>query len=592
MSERWSILTSCLFVAGVTGLATSFGLFSKVLQDKLNYSASEIALIGSFGNLGSYSGIFTGYIVNTYGPRIAIQSAAILIFIGLFCMWLSVDDAMPTSVGVLCLFIFIALVGGSLISQGTLSCSLNSFPSESRGRIASLAKAYYGIAGALLSAVAATIYDDRDTGFVLFASIFISMCALCASVFINQLPTDMKSFAYEQRNGILTSLSPYFSHFYFLISVITVAVMLSLTVKNRSAMITVGVAVIAAMFTITLLPYSFYFSAYTRSFRQSIVGEDDQRNSIRMEGICSQGQSNIHKESSSIGYNDENSNYKSGTTCGQKGIKKAQQGFSQPLLPQIETGNDSQHCATTTKPFDDVSNEPQNKSANSETCNVPSGQNPCLAGERDLTLVEMLQTYQCWVVFLILSSIYGSTLLVINLIEPISVSQRVSASAPVLVFILNISSSLGRISIGHVSEYFKGTLSLVQMLGCGNLFVAVVNFCFALYIPVEAVFYILVFCIGALYGAIKVLAAAYAVDMYGVTHVATNNGFFGLSGAVGSYVIAYGLVEIFHPSNVNSGNQCIGSKCFQSIFFVSSFICVVGFVVAMFLDYRLKKVAL
>ena len=42
--------------------------------------------------------------MNTYGPRIAIQSAAILIFIGLFCMWLSVDDAMPTSVGVLCLF--------------------------------------------------------------------------------------------------------------------------------------------------------------------------------------------------------------------------------------------------------------------------------------------------------------------------------------------------------------------------------------------------------------------------------------------------------------------------------------------------------
>lgn len=89
-------------------------------------------------------------------------------------MYLSLIKFIPSNVGIMCFYIFCAQIGAATISQGTMSSSLKVFPSESRSEIASLSKSYYGIAGAVLSVISGTFFLNNDTGFVLFASIFMS----------------------------------------------------------------------------------------------------------------------------------------------------------------------------------------------------------------------------------------------------------------------------------------------------------------------------------------------------------------------------------------------------------------------------------
>ena len=158
----------------------------------------------------------------------------------------------------------------------------------------------------------------------------------------------------------------------------------------------------------------------------------------------------------------------------------------------------------------------------------------------------MLQTGRFYSTFIIQSTHYGGTLLLINLIEPIATSHGVKAG-PFLVLLISLSSAFGRIVIGYISKRFKESISLVGLMGYCNLGVAIVNVVLALYIESEYLFYFLVLCTGALYGTMTVLSAAIVVSLFGVTYVATNDGMYDLSGAVGSYVIAFGAVAMFPP---------------------------------------------
>ncbi len=128
-------------------------------------------------------------------------------------------------------------------------------------------------------------------------------------------------------------------------------------------------------------------------------------------------------------------------------------------------------------------------------------------------------------------------------------------------------------------------------MGLANLGVCFVNFMLAMYIPSDFLFYVLVICTGTLYGTMTVLSAANVVNLYGVTYVATNDGMYDLSGAVGSYAVAYGAVAIF-PPKVNKDDDdggCVGADCYQEAFLFSSALCICGFVVSILTDAYLKQ---
>lgn len=178
----------------------------------------------------------------------------------------------------------------------------------------------------------------------------------------------------------------------------------------------------------------------------------------------------------------------------------------------------------------------------------------------------------------------------INLIEPIATSHGVEAGA-FLVLLISISSAFGRISIGYIAQRFQDSVSLVGWMGYANLSVCIVNLTLAMYIRSEYLFYFLVLCTGALYGTMTVLSAAIVVSLFGVTYVATNDGMYDLSGAVGSYAIAFGAVAMFPPRTNRDDDDggCVGAHCYQEAFFFSSAFCFLGFVLAVLTDSYLKK---
>lgn len=59
-----------------------------------------------------------------------------------------------------------------------------------------------------------------------------------------------------------------------------------------------------------------------------------------------------------------------------------------------------------------------------------------------------------------LSTIFGSCLVTINLIDPISVSQGVTIGAPTMVFIINTASAVGRIGVELLS------IGLMYVMSC------------------------------------------------------------------------------------------------------------------------------
>lgn len=206
-------------------------------------------------------------------------------------------------------------------------------------------------------------------------------------------------------------------------------------------------------------------------------------------------------------------------------------------------------------------------------------------------LIDMLKTGRFYAIFLIQSTHYGGTLLVINLIGSITTSQRV-VYGPFLVLLISISSAFGRIAIGLIAERFKKQVSLVGIMAYCNLLVTVTSLLFACYIDFDAFYYFLVLCNGALYGSMTVLSAASVVQQFGVTYVATNDGMYDLSGAVGSYAVAYGAVALFPPPQNSDDDDggCIGAVCYQKAFFFAAGVAFLGFLVGMATDMYLTRV--
>jgi hypothetical protein len=165
---------------------------------------------------------------------------------------------------------------------------------------------------------------------------------------------------------------------------------------------------------------------------------------------------------------------------------------------------------------------------------------------------------------------------------------------PFLVLLISISSAFGRIAIGLIAEKLKEKVSLVAIMAYCNLSVTLTSLLFASYIDEDVFYYFLVLCNGALYGSMTVLSAASVVEQFGVTYVATNDGMFDLSGAVGSYAVAYGAVALFPPP-VNSDDDdggCIGAICYQKAFFFAAGVAFLGFIIGIGTDFYLNRILL
>jgi hypothetical protein len=210
----------------------------------------------------------------------------------------------------------------------------------------------------------------------------------------------------------------------------------------------------------------------------------------------------------------------------------------------------------------------------------------------------MIQTPEFWLIFFLQSFHYGGTLMVINLIEPITIASRVEFRS-FFVFIIACSSAIGRISSAHLLQSLSSHSPLTpeHLMGYCCLAVCLLNLFYSLSLSSEVILIVLFSLTGALYGIMGVLSTSSAVSMFGLPHVATNDGVYDLSGAVGAYFIAYGVIALFSSTSPSSDREgesggggdaghCIGPKCYQICFWISSGLCFVGFLLSLLIHRK------
>ena len=67
----------------------------------------------------------------------------------------------------------IYIAGISCVSQIITSASVMAMPADLTAKVISIAKAYYGLSGALLACVASAFFDNDEQAYILFVAISV-----------------------------------------------------------------------------------------------------------------------------------------------------------------------------------------------------------------------------------------------------------------------------------------------------------------------------------------------------------------------------------------------------------------------------------
>jgi hypothetical protein len=181
-------------------------------------SCSSIALVGAFGNMGNFSGLISGFLIESLGSHLSLFLASACVWVGLFSIWLIVVGIIPYSLSGLCCSIYIAQFGGSLTSQTSSSTSLSIFPPRYQFKIASLAKGYSGISGAIIPALAGAYFEAVPPSlFILFSSLFIPISIFAGTFVVKDIPPQRSAHFKDPFPLISQHITPYYYHFLLLL---------------------------------------------------------------------------------------------------------------------------------------------------------------------------------------------------------------------------------------------------------------------------------------------------------------------------------------------------------------------------------------
>jgi hypothetical protein len=100
----------------MSGTSITFGIVAESFEN-LGYSTRDIALISVFNNVGQFSGVVGGYVIDNHGPTAASYVSGCCFFFGYLMLWLQVSEHVVSSLASLCVTMLVAQVGLSCVAQ-------------------------------------------------------------------------------------------------------------------------------------------------------------------------------------------------------------------------------------------------------------------------------------------------------------------------------------------------------------------------------------------------------------------------------------------------------------------------------------------
>ncbi|KAI5785085.1 major facilitator superfamily domain-containing protein [Peziza echinospora] len=183
-----SLIASTL-VALSCGTNYVYSAYAPQLAERLQLSATQSGLIGTFGNLGMYlSGIPAGILVDSKGPRLATFIGALALFCGYYPIYRAYL-AGPGSMSVVTLCFFSTITGaGSCCGFGAaMKAAALNFPSH-RGTATALPLSAFGLSAFFFSILSSTLFPGNTGSFLLLLSVGTSSIVFVAFFFLRIIP--------------------------------------------------------------------------------------------------------------------------------------------------------------------------------------------------------------------------------------------------------------------------------------------------------------------------------------------------------------------------------------------------------------------
>lgn len=529
--SRWQSMASVCMYVSIVGTTYAYGVYSELLKTNLGFSQNGLDIIASVGNTGLYLSLIAGLLLENFGLKFVVMGGGFLIFIGFLYIYLAVKGVIAANIVSVSIFFFLSQFGVCCHVSSAITYCIRLFPFHKRGAAVGLGKGYFGLSSAVLGDVAGGYFYKYTSSFILFIAIIIPIFSIVGSSTANLLPTKLMPFTFEAKNGISTSLKPFFIHWFvlfvllFLVAfcqyVLEVSNFINITLTTILIMWVASIQYLPSLFGDRLIEYS----------------DVDDANSTRSDQCATDSTADSHdyvtfskqiKSDHFISHNDADDH---------------------SSVMSLELSND------------------------------------CYFGD-PIPLNKAIFQWRYWSLYFIYFVMCGTGLMVIDNINAIAEAVGKYPSS-FFVSIVALANGAGRVFTGVISDKLADYgVTKLQIFSIACFTMATTQFIFS--IGSSFLMYPCLIVTGFLFGSSVSLMAVNVADIFGSRYVATNFGMIDSAPIFGSYFFVTFIVAEFYYTNTvddGGGDSCVGASCFRKPFLVNSCFCVAATIISFMVDY-------
>lgn len=153
-----------------SGTPYLFGVYSESLKRDLNFTQSDINVVGSIGSIGQSFAFFGGFVYDRMGPLATGWSGAGIALLGYLLMYYGAQKAISHTVTAMAVYSFLWGNGCSWGDVTAIATQSGNFPDD-RGKVLGVMKSFYGLSASLFALVYAGFYRPNVPPLLLFLAI-------------------------------------------------------------------------------------------------------------------------------------------------------------------------------------------------------------------------------------------------------------------------------------------------------------------------------------------------------------------------------------------------------------------------------------
>ncbi|KAI3795528.1 hypothetical protein L1987_38183 [Smallanthus sonchifolius] len=215
---------------------------------------------------------------------------------------------------------------------------------------------------------------------------------------------------------------------------------------------------------------------------------------------------------------------------------------------------------------------------------------PPVIGEEH-TVMEALKTIDFWILFVSFLCGVGTGMAVQNNMAQMGLAVGY-ADVSIFISLTSIWGFFGRLGSGSISEYFMKKAGTPRPVwnAASQILMAVGYVLMAIAMPGSL--YIGSIVVGICYGVRLSITVPTASEMFGLKYYGLMYNIIILNIPLGSFLFSGLLAGLLYDAEATAtaggGNTCVGAHCYRLVFIVMAIVCVVGFVLDVWLVIRTK----